>query len=158
MNFSNGYRVIDSQHGLRRVRAIRTFKYSPILYDTTLTYLWNTGSTEPYITPSPPQTTTYTVTATNESGCSATTSQTIFVAENMPQEIYDEVCQGEPYEANGFTVSAAETATPGTITRTRTVTADGCSSVVTLYLTVMPSITNEIYEEACQTYLWNGIT
>ena len=141
-----------------KVRAIRSFVIPPVEYDTSLTYQWSTGSTEPYINPSPPQTTTYTVTATNESGCSATAERTIFVAENMPQEIYDEVCQGEPYEAYGFTVSAEETATPGTITRTRTVTADGCSAVVTLYLTVLPSITNEIYEEACQTYLWNGIT
>ena len=149
---------IKAQGLTAKVRPVRTFTYPLVEYDTSLTYQWNTGSTLPYINPLPPQTTTYTVTATNESGCSATTSQTIFVAENMPQEIYDEVCQGEPYEANGFTVSAAETATPGTITRTRTVTADGCSAVVTLYLTVLPSITNEIYEEACQTYLWNGIT
>ena len=149
---------IKAQGISAKVRAVRTFIYSPVEYDTSLTYQWNTGSTQPYINPSPQQTTTYTVTATNESGCSATDSKTIFVAENMPQEFYDEICQGEPYDANGFTISATETSTPGLITRTRTVTNDGCSATVTLYLTVHPTATTEINEEGCGTYLWNGVT
>ena len=139
-------------------RPIRTFLYPPVLYDTSLTYHWSTGSTQPYINPSPPQTTTYTVTATNGSGCSATATQTIFVAESPQQDFYDEVCQGEPYDANGFSVTALETATPGLITRTRIVTADGCSSIVTLYLSVLPTAFTEISQEACQTYVWNGVT
>ena len=141
-----------------KVRAIRSFTIPPVEYDTSLTYQWNTGSTAPYITPSPSQTTNYTVTATNESGCTATASQTILVAENMPQEIYDEVCQGEPYESYGFTVTAMETATPGLITRTHTVSTDSCYAVVTLYLTVQPVVTTEFTQEACGTYLWNGVT
>ena len=149
---------IKAQGISAKVRAVRTFIYSPVEYDTSLTYLWSTGSTQPYINPSPQQTTTYTVTATNEWGCDATDSKTIFVAENMPQEFYDEICQGEPYEANGFSVTAAETSTPGLITRTRTVTNDGCSATVTLYLTVHPTATTEINEEGCGTYLWNGVT
>ena len=143
---------------LRHVRAVRSFVIPPVEYDTSLTYQWNTGSTAPYITPSPSQTTNYTVTATNESGCTATASQTILVAENMPQEIYDEVCQGEPYESYGFTVTAMETATPGLITRTHTVSTDSCYAVVTLYLTVQPVVTTEFTQEACGTYLWNGVT
>ena len=139
-------------------RAVRTFTYPPVLIDTSLTYQWNTGSSQPYITPSPGQTTTYTVTATNESGCSATASQTIFVAESPQQDFYDEICQGEPYEANGFSVTASETSTPGLITRTRTVIADGCSTTLTLHLTVLPAVTTTLSETACQTYVWNGIT
>ena len=144
--------------GAIRFRPVRTFHYPPVYVDTSLTYQWNTGSTQPYINPSPQQTTTYTVTATNESGCSATASQTILVAENMPQEIYDEVCQGEPYEAYGFTVTAMETATPGLITRTRTVTTDSCSATVTLHLTVRSAPVTDLEVDGCQTYVWNGVT
>ena len=139
-------------------RAVRNFTFPFALIDTSLTYQWNTGSSQSYINPTPQQTTIYTVTATNESGCSATATQTIFVAESPQQDFYDEICQGEPYEANGFTVSASETATPGTLTRTRTVIADGCSSIVTLHLTVLPTAFTEISQEACQTYVWNGVT
>ena len=55
-------------------RAVRTFTYPPVLIDTSLTYQWNTGSSQPAINPTPGQTSTYTVTATTESGCSATAS------------------------------------------------------------------------------------
>ena len=158
ISFVNGSSPTTNVSIPERARAVRTFTYPPVEYDTSLTYQWNTGSTQPYINPSPQQTTTYIVTATNESGCSATDSKTIFVAENMPQEFYDEICQGEPYDANGFTISATETSTPGLITRTRTVTNDGCSATVTLYLTVHPTATTEINEEGCGTYLWNGVT
>ncbi|MBR4638243.1 MAG: hypothetical protein IKO81_06315 [Bacteroidales bacterium] len=72
-------------------RAVRTFTYPPVLIDTSLTYQWNTGSSQPAINPTPGQTSTYTVTATNESGCSATASQTIFVAESPQQDFYDEI-------------------------------------------------------------------
>ena len=142
----------------RRVRAVRTFQHNGIHYDTTLTYQWNTGSTETHITPSPTQTTTYRVTATNETGCSAIASQTIFVLENAPQDFYDVVCQGEPYDANGFTVTAEETATPGLLTRTCTVIADGCTSVLTLYLTVLSKPVTELSMDACLFYVWNGMT
>ena len=158
LNFQNGKAYSYIKNLQKKVRPVRSFTYYTVHYDTSLTYLWSTGSTQPYINPSPQQTTTYTVTATNEWGCDATDSKTIFVAENMPQEFYDEICQGEPYEANGFSVTAAETSTPGLITRTRTVTNDGCSATVTLYLTVHPTATTEINEEGCGTYLWNGVT
>ena len=153
-----GFMSSRLQSALHPVRAVRTFRREGVDYDTTLTYLWNTGSTQPFITPSPPSTTTYTVTATTDMGCSNTAAQTIFVAQNSPQEFYDEVCQGEPYEANGFSVTAEETAVPGLLTYTRTVIADGCSSVVTLYLTVMAVPFTEMSVDACQTYVWNGMT
>jgi len=143
---------------LQRLRAIRSFTIPSVIFDTSLTYQWNTGSTQPYINPSPQQTTTYTVTATNESGCSATASQTVFVAQNAPQDFYDEVCQGEPYEDNGFTLTAAETDAPGQLIRTRTVTADGCSSTVTLHLTVRSAPVTDLDVDGCQTYVWNGVT
>ena len=158
LNFQQGKASTYNKSLGRKLRAVRSFTYYTVNYDTSLIYHWSTGSTQPYITPSPPQTTTYTVTATNESGCSATASQTIFVAESPQQDFYDEVCQGEPYEANGFSVTASETSTPGLITRTRTVTADGCSTTLTLHLTVLPAVTTTLSAEACQSYIWNGVT
>ena len=164
---SNYYYVVSFENGSSpstnfsiplRARAVRTFHYPPVYIDTTLNYLWNTGSTQFMISPSPQQTTTYTVTATNESGCSATASQTVFVAQNAPQDFYDEVCQGEPYEDNGFTLTAAETDAPGQLIRTRTVTADGCSSTVTLHLTVRSAPVTDLDVDGCQTYVWNGVT
>ena len=158
MKFSGGQPSSKAKNTYVKLRPVRSFYYCTTHYDTSLTYQWNTGSTQPYINPTPQQTTTYTVTATNESGCSATASQTILVAGNMPQEIYDEVCQGEPYDANGFTVTAEETATSGLITRTRTFTTDSCYSIITLYLTVLPTVTTELTHETCDNYNWNGVT
>ena len=62
------------------VRAVRSFTYTTVVHDSSLTYLWNTGSTDPSIEVSPPQTSTYSVTATSEFGCSNTATQTIVVA------------------------------------------------------------------------------
>ena len=55
-------------------------------------------------------------------------------------------------------MTASETSTPGLITRTRTVIADGCSTTLTLHLTVLPAVTTTLSETACQTYVWNGVT
>lgn len=141
-----------------RVRAVRSFSATTVVYDTTLTYLWNTGSTQPHIDVSPGQTTTYTVTATTEFGCSNTAEQTILVGNNMPQILYDTVCQGAGYEANGFSLTAEETATAGTVERTRTMETSGCSSTLTLFLTVNPAVAELVEVAACDSYTWNGIT
>ncbi|MBP5496663.1 MAG: gliding motility-associated C-terminal domain-containing protein [Bacteroidales bacterium] len=157
-SFGTYFACGDVSLGAIRFRPVRSFRYPSVYVDTTLTYQWNTGSTQPMISPSPTQTTTYTVTATNEMGCSASASQTVFVAQNAPQDFYDEVCQGEPYEDNGFTLTAAETDAPGQLIRTRTVTADGCSSTVTLHLTVRSAPVTDLDVDGCQTYVWNGVT
>ena len=141
-----------------RVRAVRSFSYTTAVYDSTLTYQWNTGSTQPYINVSPSQTTAYTVTATTGFGCSNTSEQTIVVSDGSPQTIYDTVCQGAGYEANGFTLTAAETATPGILSLTRTLTTAGCSSTLTLQLTVTPTVASTCSATACDSYIWNGVT
>ena len=120
ISFVNGSSPTTNVSIPDRARAIRTFSYPPAIYDTSLTYHWNTGSTQPYFTSSPQQTTTYTVTATNESECIATASQTVFVAENYPQEHYDVVCQHHDYEGYGFSISADQTSNPGIFNFTRT--------------------------------------
>ena len=141
-----------------RVRAVRSFTCQTVVYDTSLTYQWNTGSTQPYINVSPSQTTTYTVTGTTDYGCSTTAEQTIIVGTGSSQTIYDTVCQGAGYEANGFTLTAAQTSTPGTLTRTRTMTTSGCSSNLTLQLRVNEPVVSTTSATAHGSYIWNGVT
>ena len=141
-----------------RVRSVYCFKNTSVIYDTSLSYLWNTGSTQPYINISPTQTTTYTVTATTNYGCSNTAEQTIIVGTSAEQTIYDTICQGMVYEANGFNFSTIQTSTPGTFSQSRPINANDCTSSITLFLTVCPRNTRDIYQIACEKYTWNGIT
>lgn len=140
------------------VRSVRSFTYTTVVHDSSLTYLWNTGSTEPSIEETPAQTTTYTVTATSEYGCRNTAAQTILVAADGSQTLYDTICQGVDYEANGFTLTAAETETAGIVTRTRTTEMNGCSATVTLELMVKAVENTVITQTANGSYLWNGVT
>ena len=157
--FSNGTSSSDDQSATHYVRPVRSFTFPSVYVDTTLTYLWSTGSTEPYITPSPSQTTTYTVTATNELGCSSTASQTIYVASGPSQVVEDVVCADCDYEGYGFSISADEYPYPGTFTYSRTVMAEGCSTEVVLHLTVLPRYSHAyLTQEACGFYTWNGVT
>ena len=141
------------------VRAVRCFNTTnTIIYDTALTYEWNTGSTQPYINVSPAQTSTYTVIATTDYGCSNTAEQTIIVGDIIPQTIYDTICQGMDYEKNGFVFSSIETDTLGIHTQTRTLTTNNCTSSLTLELLVQPIDSTFITQTACENYNWNGIT
>ena len=141
-----------------RVRAVCNFPPRENVYDTTLTYVWNTGSTEPHFFDVPLQTTAYVVTVSNAYGCTNTASANVTVIDNNPQTIYDTVCQGSAYNNNGFTVSAQETAEAGEIVRTHTLVAADCQSEITLLLTVVPHDTVHIEQTANQSFVWNGVT
>lgn len=141
-----------------RVRAVRSFTNTSITYDTALTYQWNTGSTQPFINVNPAQTTTYQVTATTDYGCSNTAEQTVLVGSGSAQTIYDTICKGAGYEANGFTLTEAETGTAGTLTRTRTLGTEGCSSNLTLQLKVNEPVASTFLATAHGSYTWNGVT
>ncbi len=158
MSFSNGSCGHMPKTNSYRVRAVRSFSNTAVVYDTSLTYQWNTGSTQPYINVSPNQTTTYTVTGTTEYGCSNTAEQTIIVGTGAAQTIYDTICKGVGYEANGFTLTAAQTSTPGTLVRSRTLTTAGCSSTLTLRLMVKSPVAELVEATACGSYTWNGVT
>lgn len=157
-NDYSGYFTYAAKTTSCRVRAVRSFTNSPITYDTALTYQWNTGSTQPYINVNPAQTTTYQVTATTDYGCSNTAEQTIIVGTGAAQTIYDTICKGAGYEANGFVLTAAETGTAGTLTRTRTMTTSGCSSNLTLQLKVNEPVAELVEATAFGSYIWNGVT
>lgn len=162
MDFGTSYYSGDIWSGPKssscRVRAVRSFTNTSIAYDTALTYQWNTGSTQPYIDVNPSQTTTYQVTATTDFGCSNTAEQTVLVGSGSAQTIYDTICKGAGYEANGFSLTAEETQTAGTLTRTRTMTTSGCSSNLTLQLRVNEPETSTFSATATGNYTWNGVT
>ena len=80
----------------------------------------------------------YTFTDTN--GCHATAHFTITVNPEYAHYFYDTVCQREPYSGYGFNVASSQTYTTGTQTLQNTYPSiNQCDSVVTLYLTVLPS-------------------
>jgi len=141
-----------------RVRAVHNIPAPNNVYDSTLTYLWNTGSTEPHFHDVPLQTTTYIVTVSNAYGCTNTDSASVMVIDNNPQTIYDTVCQGAGYSNYGFTVSSQETAEAGEIVRTYTISAVDCESEITLILTVVPHDTVQIEQTASESFEWNGVT
>jgi gliding motility-associated-like protein len=142
----------------QKVRAVHDIPAPNNVYDTTLTYVWNTGSTEPHFFDVPLQTTTYIVTVSNAYGCTNTDSASVMVIDNNPQTIYDTVCQGSTYNNYGFTLSAQETAEVGDLVRTQTLAAAGCESEITLFLTVMPHDTVHIEQTATEFFVWNGVT
>lgn len=158
VEFTYGYLNPNTKTTSCRIRAVRSFSNTVVVYDTLLTYQWNTGSTQPYINVSPSQTTTYTVTGTTEYGCSTTAEQTIIVGTGAAQTIYDTICKGAGYEANGFTLTEVETGAAGTLTRTRTMTTSGCSSNLTLQLKVNEPVTLTTSATAHGSYNWNGVT
>ena len=149
-----------SKFNSARVRAVCSFPppENENIYDTTLTYSWNTGSTEPHFSDVPLQTTDYTVTVSNAYGCTNSASVAVTVISNEPQTYYDTICQGAPYNSYGFILTAEETAGILDTTLTQTVSAAGCESEITVYLTLLPPDVVEIEEHAGQSYSWNGIT
>lgn len=139
------------------VRAVCNFPPRENVYDSTLTYLWNTGSTEPHFHDVPLQNTTYIVTVSNSYGCTNSASANVMVIDNNPQTFYDTVCQGSTYNNHGFTLNAQETAEVGEIVRTLTLAAAGCESEITLFLTVLPHDTVYIEQTTDQSFVWNGV-
>lgn len=142
------------------VRAIHDFggEHS-IVYDTTLYYYWNTGATTPYIEVSPTQTTTYTVTASTEFGCSATAEQTVFVNPSGTEHVYDTVCAGYAYSGCGFALTPEQTQTQGEASFSRDIGGGECAATLTLHLykrgpTAGPTITASTCEN--EAYYYNG--
>ncbi len=154
----SGELVFEEKTKIFNVRAVRSIPSPYNAYDSTLTYLWNTGATEPHIQDLPLQNSDYSVTVTNGFGCTNTAATSVIVLDNEPQTLYDTICQGAIYDNYGFSLSAEETAEAGEIIRTRTVTTADCESEITLFLLVAPSDTVYIEKLAYLSYVWNGIT
>ena len=140
------------------VRAVCSFPPRENVYDSTLTYVWNTGSTEPHFFDVPLQTTAYVVTVSNAYGCTNSASVEVTVLDNEPQTYYDTICQSATYNSYGFSLTAAETADILDTTLIRIVSTNDCESEITLHLTLLAPDVVEIEEHAGQSFVWNGVT
>lgn len=117
------------------VRAIRDFDYGAlILIDSTLHYQWNTGDTTAIINVSPATTTTYSITAFTDFGCSNSTDQIIIVNPSGDIELYDTICVGEPYKNYGFNLTASQTQESGETLFNRTIGTADCFTTLNLHL------------------------
>lgn len=148
--------VLKSERAM--VRAVCNIPPPENVYDTTLTYIWNTGSTDPHFSDVPLQTTNYTVTVSNAYGCTNSASVEVMVLDNEPQTYYDTICQGATYNSYGFSLTAEETANILDTTLFRIAGAAGCESEITVYLILLPPDVVEIEEHGGQSFVWNGIT
>ena len=85
----------------------------------------------------------------------ATLNVTIFPTYD-PRSLFDTVCQHAAYQKHGISQTFDETGTFDFVVNTQS--ANGCDSLVTLYIYVKPQITNTIFDEACDSYTWNNET
>src|SRR5690606_21883869 len=99
---------------------------------------------------------TQTVTATFSSagGCDSIVTLNLTVLPALTSTVYDTICQGQTYTFNGNTYNSTQTVTANFSS------SGGCDSIVTLNLTVLPALTNTVYDTICQgqTYTFNGNT
>ena len=148
--------VLKSERAM--VRAVCNIPPPENVYDTTLTYIWNTGSSDPHFSDVPLQTTNYTVTVSNAYGCTNSASVEVMVLDNEPQTYYDTICQGATYNSYGFSLTAEETGNLLDTTLFRIAGVAGCESEITVYLTLLPPDVVEIEEHGGQSFVWNGVT
>ncbi len=122
------------------------------IYDCDLNYLWNTGSTEGFITENPTETTEYSVTVTTQNGCSAEAKRTVIVNTNAPQTVHDTICEGDTYTKYGINATTSGVY-PVTITK------DDCSFTLNVNLKVNEKYEGKIVDVACagEPYQRNGL-
>lgn len=124
-------------------------------------YHWSTGAHTPQITVNTPG--IYSLTASLMSGfttlCQSSDTVEVVALESSNSILNDVVCAGRDYAESGFELSANTLAGSETYTATRTLTAEnGCDSIVTLNLTILPKYEVEIEKRACEQYVWEGET
>lgn len=158
VNTLMGFSSVDKTNNYH-VRAIHDFSGQSVVYDTALYYYWNTGATTPYIKVSPSQTTTYTVTASTEFGCSTTVDQIVFVNPSDTEYVYDTVCAGYAYNGYGFVLTPEQTQTQGEASFSRDIGEGECTATLTLHLfkqeaTTGPTIAASICGN--EAYYYNG--
>lgn len=81
-----------------------------------------------------------------------TLSLTVYPA--VQTVIYDTICQGYRYTANGFDEEVLQS----TMLSMRTTSSNGCDSMVTVYVEVLPSVYSDTTIYACSEYTLNGTT
>ena len=126
LRFDYGYFNSAAKTSSYHVRAVRSFSYPAA---DGITYEWSTGDTTAAVTDAPAGTTTYTVTATDPYGCSASASFTVTVNEPPAVTITGDtaVCAGSPATltasgANSYLWSTGDTTATITVTPEATTT------------------------------------
>ena len=96
----------------------------------------------------------YTITVQDGNGCSNTITGVEVGDEAQWEGIFREftVSATNSYEWNGITYEES-----GDYTQ-EFIAPNGCDSTVTLHLTIISSVTHDIYETACDSYTWEGET
>ena len=95
----------------------------------------------------------YTQNLQTVNGCDSIVTLTLIVNPVYNIALSDEICKGEVYVGNGFTVITKDSAA-GTYSYTQNLkTKSGCDSIVTLNLTVTPTYNITIYDTICQNAL-----
>ena len=86
----------------------------------------------------------YTQTLTSESGCDSIVTLTLNVNPIFNTELSATICQGQVYTENNFNISEA-----GVYTQTLT-SVNGCDSIVTLTLNILPSYNTNLTATICE--------
>jgi gliding motility-associated-like protein len=119
---------------------------------------WN-GIIIPVGATSNPAYTTYTT--TNSAGCDSTVTLNLTISPSVNSTAFLTKCPNQlPTTWNGITIPVGATSNPAYTTFTTTNSA-GCDSIVTLNLTINPSVTSTAFLTKCPSQLpttWNGIT
>jgi hypothetical protein len=87
---------------------------------------------------------TYTATFDAANGCDSIVTLNLTVLPNASTTLDEEICEGESYEFDGQSLTVG-----GTYTATFDA-ANGCDSIVTLNLTVLPNSSTTLDEEICE--------
>ncbi|MBK7426629.1 MAG: hypothetical protein IPI60_06190 [Saprospiraceae bacterium] len=94
----------------------------------------------------------YTHQTVNANGCDSLVTLVLTLTPVLEETLNVEICEGATYSFNG-----SELFSSGTFV-TMLNNADGCDSLVTLHLTVVPHVPEHIFAEICQgaVYMFNG--
>ena len=97
---------------------------------------------------------TYVDSLTSSFGCDSIVTLILEVLEQLQTALTDTICQGVTYDFNGQILSAS-----GTYSVVLS-TAQGCDSLITLELTILPNSQTDLAEDICigETYDFNGAT
>lgn len=105
-------------------------------------YLWSDNSTAQSLSVSIPG--TYCVTATDADGCEDATCVVVGAGENIMTTVDASICEGEFYQVGPNVYNMT-----GTYQTTLTA-SNGCDSIITLNLTVHPSVIFDLQAEICE--------
>lgn len=84
--------------------------------------------------------------------------RTFLEADYDTVEFYDTICQRQPYNSNGFNLSAMQTVNTGNLTLTEIRSVGGVLTRYILHLTVLPTSYSSVYDTIAfgNSIIWNG--